>query len=168
MDRSEKEGLVSQMRETLQQAGVVVVTRQVGLTVAEVTKLRRGMRESQAEFKVLKNTLAQIAVKGTQLEGISEMLQGPTALAYSTDPIAAAKAVVKFANDNDKLKVVGGYMNGQVLSESAVKALATLPSLDELRSKLIALVQAPATKLAILLKEPGTRVARVLAAKGAA
>ncbi len=168
MDRSQKEGLVSQMRDVLLQAGVVVVTRQVGLTVAEVTNLRRSMRESQAEFKVLKNTLAQIAVKDTQLEGITEMLQGPTALAYSIDPIAAAKAAVKFANDNDKLKVVGGYMNGQVLSESAVKALATLPSLDELRSKLVAVIQAPATKLAILLKEPGTRVARVLAAKGAA
>ncbi len=168
MDRLEKQGLVSEMREILQQAGVVVVTRQVGLTVAEETNLRRRMRESKAEYKVLKNTLAQIAVKGTPLEGITEMLEGPTALSFSADPIAAARAVVKFANDNDKIKVVGGYMNGQVLSESAVKALAILPSLDELRSKLIAIVQTPATKLAILLKEPGTRVARVISAKSAA
>lgn len=168
MDRSEKEGLVSEMREILQQAGAVVVTRQVGLTVAEVTTLRRNMREAQAEYKVLKNTLAQIAVKGTQLEGITSMLQGPTALAYSADPLAAVKAAMKFANSNDKIKVVGGFMNGQILSESEIKILATLPSLDELRSKLIALVQAPATKLAILLKEPATRVARVISAKSAA
>jgi len=167
MDRSQKEDLVSEVRECLQSASVVVVTRQVGLTVAEATDLRRRMRESQAEYKVLKNTLAQIAVKGTPLEGISSMLQGPTALAYSTDPIGAAKVAVKFANDNEKFEVVGGYMDGQVLSAASVKALATLPSLDELRSKLIALIQAPATKLAILLKEPGTRVARVMSAKGA-
>lgn len=167
MDRSQKEDLVSKMRECLQSASVVVVTRQVGLTVAEATDLRRRMRESQAEFKVLKNTLAQIAAKGTPLEGISSMLQGPTALAYSTDPIGAAKAAVKYANDNEKFEVVGGYMDGQVLSAASVKALATLPSLDELRSKMIALIQAPATKLAILLKEPGTRVARVISAKGA-
>ncbi len=168
MDRLEKQGLVSEMREILQQAGVVVVTRQVGLTVAEETNLRRRMRESKAEYKVLKNTLAQIAVKDTQLEGITGMLEGPTALSFSVDPIAAARAVVKFANDNDKIKVVGGYMDGRVLSESDVKALATLPSLNELRSKLIAIVLAPATKLAILLKEPGTRVARVISAKSAA
>lgn len=168
MDRLEKQGLVSEMREILLQAGVVVVTRQVGLTVAEETNLRRRMRESKAEYKVLKNTLAQIAVKDTQLEGITGMLEGPTALSFSVDPIAAARAVVKFANDNDKIKVVGGYMDGRVLSESDVKALATLPSLNELRSKLIAIVLAPATKLAILLKEPGTRVARVISAKSAA
>ena len=167
MDRSQKEDLVSEMRECLERASVVVVTRQVGLTVAEVTDLRRRMRESQAEFKVLKNTLAQIAVKGTQLEGISPMLQGPTALAYSADPVGAAKAAVKYANDNEKFVVVGGYMDGQVLSAASVKALAALPSLDVLRSTLMALIQAPATKLAVLLKEPGTRVARVLSAKGA-
>lgn len=168
MDRSQKEELVLRTREALEKAAVVIVTRQVGLTVAEVTDLRRQMRESNSEFKVLKNTLAQIAVKGTPLEGITSLLQGPTALAYSTDPLGAAKAAVKFANSNDKFKVIGGYMDGQVLSEASVKALATLPSLDELRGKLVAVLSAPATKLAILLKEPGTRVARVLSAKGAA
>ncbi len=166
MDRSQKKELVSSMREALQEAKVVVVTKQLGLSVAESTDLRRQMRESQAQYKVLKNTLAQIAVKDTPLEGISHLFQGPMAIAYSQDPIGAAKAAAKFADKNDKLVIVGGYMDGQVLSSAAVKALATLPSLDELRSKLIAMITAPATKLAILSKEPAARVARVIAAKG--
>jgi large subunit ribosomal protein L10 len=168
MNRTEKHDLVSQMRDVLQGASLVLVTQQSGLTVAEVTNLRRSMREHQAEFKVLKNTLAQIAVKDTALDGLTPLLKGPTALAYSADPIAAAKVIVKFANTNTKIKVVGGYLNGQLLSEASVKALATLPSLDELRGTLIGLVQAPATKLARLAKEPGACVARVLAAKAAA
>lgn len=165
MNRSQKEELVSQVREKLEQASSIIVTRQVGLTVAEVSDLRRIMRNSNAEFKVLKNTLAQIAVKGTPFEGITPMLQGPTALAYSTDPINAAKVATKFASTNNKLTIVGGYLDGQVLTESAVKALASLPSLDELRSKIIGLISAPATKLAILMKEPASRVARVLSAR---
>jgi len=165
MNRSQKEELVSQIREKLEQASSIIVTRQVGLTVAEVSDLRRIMRNSSAEFKVLKNTLAQIAVKGTPFEGITPMLQGPTALAYSTDPINAAKVATKFAGTNSKLTIVGGYLDGQILTESAVKALASLPSLDELRSKIIGLISAPATKLAILMKEPASRVARVLSAR---
>jgi large subunit ribosomal protein L10 len=161
----QKEALVADMRQRLESSTLVVVTRQSGLTVDEVTKLRRDMRTEKAEFKVLKNTLAQIAVKGTKLEGLTGMLTGPTALAYSVDPIAAAKALVTFSNKNDKIKVVGACLDGKVLNEAEVKALATLPSLDELRSKLIAVISAPATKLAILLKEPAARVARVLAAK---
>ncbi len=166
MDRSQKKELVSSMRETLQEAKVVVVTTQLGLSVAESTELRRQMRESHAQYKVLKNTLAQIAVKDTPLEEISHLFKGPMAIAFSQDPIGAAKAAAKFADKNDKLIIVGGYMDGQVLSPAAVKALATLPSLDELRSKLIAVISAPATKLAILSKEPAARVARVIAAKG--
>jgi large subunit ribosomal protein L10 len=165
MDRMQKEALVADMRQRLESSTLVVVARQSGLTVDEVTKLRRDMRTEKAEFKVLKNTLAQIAVKGTKLEGLTGMLTGPTALAYSVDPIAAAKALVTFSNKNDKIKVVGACLDGKVLNEAEVKALATLPSLDELRSKLIAVIGAPATKLAILLKEPAARVARVLAAK---
>ncbi len=168
MNRTEKHDVVSQMRDVLQNASLVLVTQQSGLTVDEVTGLRRSMRENQAEFKVLKNTLAQIAVKDTKLDGLTPMLKGPTALAYSADPIAAAKVVVKFANTNDKLKVIGGFLDGQILSEASVKALATLPSLDELRAKLVGLLQAPATKIARLAKEPGASVARVIAAKAAA
>lgn len=165
MDRSQKKELVSSMREALQEAKVIVVTQQKGLTVSESTDLRRQMRDSQAQYKVLKNTLAQIAVKDTPLEGMSHLFKGPMAIAFSHDPIGAAKAAAKFADKNDKLIIVGGYMDGQLLSSAAVKALATLPSLDELRSKLIAVISAPATKLAILSKEPASRVARVLAAK---
>lgn len=168
MDRSQKTELVSSMREALRQSKVVVVTQQLGLSVAEVTTLRRQMRDSQAHFKVLKNTLAQLAVKDTPLEGMSSLFKGPTAIAFSQDPIGAAKAAAKFAEKNDKLVIIGGYMDGQILSPAAVKALATLPSLDELRSTLIALVSAPATKLAILSKEPAARLARVLSAKSAA
>jgi len=166
MNRTEKEQLVVDIRDTLQQASVVIVTQQTGLTVAQATLLRRQMRDAGAEFKVLKNTLARIAVKDTALEGLTPMLVGPTALAYSTDPVAAAKVVAKFANSNDMLKIVGGYLNGQMLTEAGVKSLATLPSLDELRSKIIAVISTPATRLAILSKEPAARVARVLAAKG--
>ena len=165
MDRMQKEALVADMRQRLEASSLVVVARQTGLNVDEVTKLRREMRAANAEFKVLKNTLAQIAVKGTKLEGLTEMLVGPTTLAYSADPVAAAKALVTFANKNDKIQVVGACLNGQVLKQAEVKALATLPSLDELRSKLIAIISTPAKKLAILLQEPGARVARVISAK---
>lgn len=168
MDRSQKEGLVVEMREKLGQASLVVVTHQAGLTVAEATNLRRQVKAASAEFKVLKNTLAQIAVKDTALSPIADFLKGPTALAYSKDPIAAAKAVVQYANKNDKLKIVGGILDGQVLNASGVKALAELPSLDELRAKILAVINAPATKLALTIKEPGSQLARVIAAKAKA
>lgn len=166
MDRSQKEELVLQVRDTLQQATSVIVARQSGLTVAEVTQLRRDMRGAGAEFKVLKNTLAQIAVKGTSLEGIHPYLQGPTAIGYSQDPIAAAKVLSKFADKNDRLSIVGGFLDGQVLDAKAVKDLANLPSLNELRSKILGVISAPATKLAVLTKEPARRVAYLLAARG--
>lgn len=166
MNRSEKEGQVEQLRGHIDGASLVVVTRQVGLTVQEVTSLRRAMREAGAEYKVFKNTLADIAVKGTKAEGISDMLKGPTALALSEDPLAAAKAAVKFATDNKKLEVIGGTLDGKTLSVAEVNALATLPSLDELRAKLLGLISAPATKIAVLVKEPGTCLARVTQARG--
>jgi large subunit ribosomal protein L10 len=165
MDRSQKEELVSQVRENLQKASSVVVAHQVGLTVAEVTQLRRDMRGAGAEFKVIKNTLAQIAIKGTSLEGMDSYLQGPTAIGYSQDPISAAKVLSKFADSNEKLSIVCGFLDGQVLDAKAVKALANLPSLDELRSKILGVLSAPATKLAILVKEPARRVACVIGAR---
>jgi large subunit ribosomal protein L10 len=165
MDRSQKEELVTHMRNTLQQATSVIVTRQVGLSVAEATQLRRDMRGAGAEFKVLKNTLAQIAVKGTNLEQMNHYLQGPTAIGYSQDPVAAAKVLSKFAAKNDKLSIVGGYLDGKVLDAIEVQALANLPSLNELRSKILGVICAPATKLAILAKEPARRVAYLIAAR---
>lgn len=167
MNRSEKEQLVSQMREKLMGAKCVVVAHQTGLTVSEVSSLRREMRGAGTEFKVLKNTLAKIAVQGTPLEGLSSMLEGPTALAFSCeDPIAPAKVAAKFANKNDRLKLIGGYLDGQILDARGVDALATLPSLDELRSKILAVINTPATRIAMLAKEPATCVARVLSAYG--
>ncbi len=167
MNRSEKEQLVSQMREKLVNAKCVVVAHQTGLTVSEVSALRRDMRGAGAEFKVLKNTLAKIAVQGTPLEGLSAILEGPTALAFSCeDVIAPAKVAAKFSNKNDRFKLIGGYLDGQILDANGVDALAKLPSLDELRSKIIAVINTPATRIALLAKEPATRVARVLNAYG--
>jgi large subunit ribosomal protein L10 len=163
MNRSEKEQLVAQMREKLMNAKCVVVAHQTGLTVAEVSSLRRDMRGAAAEFKVLKNTLAKIAVQGTPLEGLSTILEGPTALAFSSqDPVAPAKVAAKFANKHDRLTLIGGYLDGQILDARGVDVLAKLPSLDELRSKILAVINTPATRIALLAKEPATRVARVL------
>ena len=168
MDRSQKEELVTHMRDTLQQAASVIVAKQTGLTVAEVTQLRRNMRGAGAEFKVLKNTLAHIAFKGTDLEKMSSLFEGPTALGYSKDPVAAAKVLSKFAESNEKLLIIGGYLAGQVLDAKGVKSLANLPSLDELRGKIVGVLAAPATKIALLAKEPASRVARVMGIRGAA
>lgn len=168
MNRTQKEELVSELKTKVEDSALIVITRQSGLTVSEVSNLRRQMREAGADYKVYKNTLTEIAVKGTKAESLASHLTGPTALAFSVDPIAAAKAAFKFANTNDKLQILGGVMNGRELSAADVKVLATLPSLDELRAKMIGLISAPATKIARVLKEPGTCVARVLNAKATA
>jgi len=168
MDRSQKTELVSEMRERLSESSLVVVSHQMGLTVSEATDLRRRVREASAEFKVLKNTLAQLAVQETPLSGLSSLFKGPTTLAFSKDPVSAAKAVVGFASKNDKLKVVGGYLDGQLLNAAGIKALSELPSLDELRAKLLCVINAPATKIALTTKEPGAQLARVIAAKAKA
>ena len=162
MDRSEKQQLVTSLHQTLKAAELVVITQQSGLTVAEVTNLRRQMRQAGAGFKVTKNRLARLALEGTKFEGLKSMFTGPTAIAYSADPIAAAKVAVTYANSNDKLKIVGGAMGSQVLDPTGVKALATLPSLDELRAKIIGVLAAPATKVAAVLQAPAAKLARVL------
>jgi large subunit ribosomal protein L10 len=161
VDRGAKEALVTQLHQSLAAATLVVVTRQKGLTVAETTKLRRQMREAGASFKVAKNRLARLALKGTAFESLSEQLKGPTGLAYSTDPVAAARVAVKYAKENDKLSILGGAMSGQVFDAAGVDALSKLPSLDELRGKLIGLIQAPATKIAGVLAAPAGQLARV-------
>ena len=164
MDRSEKEKLVTSLHETLKKAELVVITQQSGLTVAEVTNLRRQMRQAGAGFKVTKNRLARRALEGTKFEGLGPMFTGPTAIAYSADPIAAAKVAVTYANSNEKLKIIGGAMGGQVLDPSGIKALATLPSLEELRAKIVGALQAPAAKLAAVLQAPAGQLARVFKA----
>ena len=167
MDRSQKADSVAQLNAVFNESGVVVVTRNLGLSVAQSTELRTKMREAGATYKVAKNRLAKLALKDTDYAGIDEYLSGPTALAYSEDPVAAAKAVVEFAKGTDKLEIVGGSMGAQVLDEAGVKALASMPSLDELRGKIVGLVNAPATKIAQVVNAPAAKLARVFGAYGA-
>ena len=167
MDRSQKADAVAQLNAVFNEVGVVVVTRNLGLTVAQSTDLRSKMREAGASYKVAKNRLAKLALKDTQYEGLEEYLNGPTALAWSEDPVAAAKAAVDFAKSNDKLEIVGGSMAGQQLDANGVKALASMPSLDELRGTIVGLVNAPATKVAQLVNAPAAKLARVFGAYGA-
>ncbi|MBX7494083.1 50S ribosomal protein L10 [Qipengyuania sp. 1NDW9] len=167
MDRSQKADSVAQLTEVFNQAGVVVVTRNLGLTVDQSTELRTKMREAGASYKVAKNRLAKLALKDTDYSGIEEFLNGPTALGYSEDPVAAAKAVVDFAKTTDKIEIVGGSMGATKLDEAGVKALASMPSLDELRGKIVGLVNAPATKVAQVVNAPAAKLARVFGAYGA-
>ena len=164
MDRAQKSEQVAQLKQTFSETSVVVVTRNLGMTVAQSTALRNRMRDAGASYKVAKNTLTLIALEGTSYASIGDMLTGPTALATSTDPVAAAKVAVDFAKTTDKFEIVGGAMAGTVLDVNGVKALAELPSLDQLRAKIIGLVNAPATKLAQLASAPAAKLARVFSA----
>ncbi|MGN5374866.1 50S ribosomal protein L10 [Sphingomonas hankookensis] len=164
MDRTQKSEAVAELNRTFNEVGVVVVTRNLGMTVAQSTALRNKMREAGAAYKVSKNRLARIAAEGTPYAVLSDLLTGPTALATSTDPVAAARVINDFAKTNDKLEIVGGAMGGQLLDANGVKALASLPSLDELRAKLVGLIVAPATKIATITQAPAAQVARVLSA----
>lgn len=164
MDRSQKADAVAQLNAVFNEVGVVVIARNLGLTVAQSTVLRGKIRDVGASYKVAKNSLAKLAIKDTAYEGIGEYLTGPTAIATSVDPVAAAKAVVEFAKTNDKLEIVGGAMGSLVLNADGIKALASMPSLDELRGTLIGLVQAPATKIAQLTTAPAAKLARVFGA----
>jgi len=164
VDRSHKEALVTSLHDQLSDTVCVVITHQTGMTVAEVTDLRRQMRAAGASFKVTKNRLARIAVTGTKFERLSSMFTGPTAIAFSRDPVAAAKVAVEFAKKNEKLTIVGGGLDERQLDAEGIKALATLPSLDTLRAKLLGLLQTPATRVAAVLQAPAGQVARVLGA----
>ena len=164
MDRSQKKKLVDSLHDVLSKTELVVITQQSGMTVAEVTTLRRQMREAGASFKVTKNRLARRALEGTKFAKLAPLFKGPTAVAYSTDPVAAAKVAVSYANANEKLTIVGGAMGDTLLDSNGVKALATLPSLNELRSKLVGLLQTPATRVAQVLQAPASQLARVVGA----
>ena len=167
MDRAQKSEQVAALKQTFNEVGVVVIARNLGLTVAQSTTLRNRMRDAGARFKVTKNRLALIALEGTPYQSIGDLLTGPTALATSSDPVAAAKAAVDFAKTNDRLEIVGGAMGDTLLDVNGVKALAELPSLDELRAKIVGLIQAPATKIARTISEPGAQLARVIGAYAA-
>ncbi|HZD25143.1 MAG TPA: 50S ribosomal protein L10 [Alphaproteobacteria bacterium] len=167
MDRAQKRQAVTELNEVFTSTSAVVVTHYSGLNVAQLSELRRQMREAGATFKVTKNRLTKLALEGTPYSKIADLLTGPTAIAYSADPVAPAKVVVEFAKKHEKLVVLGGAMGETLLDDKSVKALAELPSLDELRGKLVGLLQAPATKVAGVLQAPAGQLARVLAAQGA-
>ena len=167
MDRSQKTEAVAELNRTFNEVGVVVITRNLGLSVAQSTDLRAKMRDVGASYKVAKNRLAKLALNDTDYSGLSDLLTGPTAIAYSTDPVAAAKAAVDFAKTTDRIEIVGGSMGGQLLDEAGIKALASMPSLDELRGKLVGLINAPATKIAQVVNAPAAKLARVFGAYGA-
>jgi large subunit ribosomal protein L10 len=167
VDRGKKEALVAELRQTFDENELVVVTHQSGLTVAEASDLRRKMREAGARFKVTKNRLAKLALKETKFEHLTDDFSGPTAIAVSVDPVAAAKVAVEFANKNDKLQIVSGALGEKGLDADGVKALAKLPSLDELRGMIVGLLQAPAGKLASVTQAPASQLARVFGAYAA-
>jgi large subunit ribosomal protein L10 len=164
VDRAKKQAMVADLQETFESNNLVVLTHQSGLTVTEVSELRKQLREAGGSFKVTKNRLAKIALKGTKFEGLTDSFTGPTAIAVSADPVTAAKVTVEFANKNEKLQIICGSLEADALDANAVKALAKLPSLDELRGTIIGLIQAPATKIAGVLQAPGGQLARVFGA----
>lgn len=167
VNRSEKAEAIAELNQIFKDASLMVVTRQSGLTVQEVTDLRRKVRAAGASYKVAKNRLTLRALEGTPFKALGPLFTGPTAIAYSKDPVAAAKVIAAFAKDNEKLTIVGGAMGENTLDVAGVQALATLPSLDALRGKIIGLLQAPATKVAGVLQAPAGQLARVFGAYGA-
>lgn len=164
MDRAQKQELISSLKDVFSSTGVVVVAHYSGLSVAEMTDLRTKMRAAGGSFKVAKNRLAKLALQGSPYESIADLLTGPTAIGYSDDPVAAPKVLATFAKANDKLILLGGGMGAVALDAAGVKALADLPSLDELRAKLIAMVQTPATRIAGVTQAPAGQLARVFGA----
>jgi len=167
VNRSEKAEAIAELNQIFKDASLMVVTRQSGLTVQEVTDLRRKIRAAGASYKVAKNRLTLRALEDTPFKALGSLFKGPTAIAYSKDPVAAAKVVSAFAKDNAKLSIVGGALGENTLDVVGIQALAALPSLDALRGTIIGLLQAPATKVAGVLQAPAGQVARVFGAYGA-
>jgi len=165
VNRNQKTDLVNTLHNTFEDAASVVIVHCVGLTVSESTELRTKMRDENCSFKVTKNRIARIALKGTKYQHMDMMFSGPTAIGSSDDPVMAAKVLVNFAKDNEKLVIIGGGLEDKPLSKIDVEALAKLPSLNELRGKLAGLIQAPATKLLRVIIEPATQVLRTISQK---
>jgi large subunit ribosomal protein L10 len=164
VDRAEKREFVTSLHETFQASGTVVVAHYAGLTVAQMNDYRSKMRVAGGTVRVAKNRLAKIALEGTDAAGISDLFEGQTLIAYSSDPVAAAKVTNDFAKGNDKLVILGGSMGATTLDADGVKALATMPSLDELRAKLVGMINTPATRIAGVLQAPAGQLARVFGA----
>lgn len=164
MLRSEKKIFVSELEEVYNNSSSVIITHYHGLSVAQLTNLRKSLRENGASFKIVKNTLSKIAATNASLSHDPALFSGPTAIAYSADPVAAAKGVVEFAKSNDNLKVIGGIVNNKILTVAEVGQLAKLPSLDQLRGKIVGILQAPASNLARIVQAPAGSLARVVGA----
>jgi large subunit ribosomal protein L10 len=164
VDRTEKRAFVQALQAVFADTSFVLVSRNDGLTVADATNLRRRMRDAGATYKVAKNRLASLALDGTRFQGVQPLLKGPTALAWSRDPVAVAKTAVEYARTNDKFVILGGALGTQTLDLNGVKALAELPSLETLRAQLLGLIQTPATRIAGVLQAPGSQLARVFSA----
>ncbi|WP_099868219.1 50S ribosomal protein L10 [Pararhizobium haloflavum] len=164
MDRAEKREFVTGLNEVFKASGSVIVAHYSGLTVAQMNDLRSRMRTAGGTVKVAKNRLAKIALQGTEAEGITDLFTGQTLIAYSDDPITAPKVAVEFSKTNDKLVVLGGAMGTTNLDADGVKALAALPSLDELRAKLVGMISTPATRIAQVVNAPAGQLARVFGA----
>ncbi|SDB74861.1 50S ribosomal protein L10 [Belnapia rosea] len=164
MDRTEKREFIAQLSAVFADTSFVLVAQNKGLTVADVSELRRRMRAAGATYKVAKNRLAMLALDGTRFQTVSPLLKGPTALAWSTDPVAVAKTAVEFARGNDKFVILGGALGTQALNPDGIKALSELPSLETLRAQLLGLIQTPATRIAGVLQAPGSQLARVFSA----
>jgi len=162
--KAKKQELVQELEGIYKESGAVIVTHYHGLTVSQLTELRKSLKDKGASFKVVKNTLSKIAASNVGLGSASELLSGPTGIAYSKDPVSAAKGVVEFAKSNESLQVVGGLVDQKVFSVEEVNQLAKLPSLDELRGKIIGVLQAPAAKIAAVLNAPASQLARVVKA----
>lgn len=166
MERAEKHRAVEALNQHLQDAGLVIVARHKGLTVAETNEIRRRMRASGARFRVTKNRLARIALQGTPFEKLGDMFKGPTAIAYASDAVAVAKTTVEYAKGNEKLEILGAGLGSQVIDAQGVEALTKLPPIEELRAKILGLLAAPATRIAGILTRPAADVVGILQAPG--
>ena len=164
MNRTEKQDMVAALHKVFEGTNLVVVAQYSGLTVAQMNDLRGRMRDAGAGLKVTKNRLTRLALEGTKFKPLADLFTGPTVVAYSTDPVGAAKAAVAFAKDNEKLIILGGALDNLTLDETGVRSLASLPSLDELRARLVGTISTPATRIAGVLKAPAGQLARVLSA----
>ena len=164
MDRAAKAEQVTELKEVFKTTNTVVVAHYAGLTVAQMQVLRKQARQAGTTVKVAKNRLAKIALEGSDVASIGSLLKGPTVIAYSNDPVGASKVATDFAKGHEKFVILGGAMGKTALDPNGVKALASLPSLDELRAKLVGLLKAPATKIAQIANAPAAKVARVVQA----
>lgn len=166
MKRLEKESFVVDVKNDLQSSSVVIaLERSAGITVSEITELRKSVNKAGANFKILKNTLAKIAMKDSHLEGLCSYLKGSTAIAYSNNPVETSKALYEYSKKNEKLQILCGIIDGNFANKDDISVLATLPSLDELRGKIAGLVMENARKVMRTIKEPSAMITRLVATR---